>query len=208
MAVKSPFLVYQDFMSPFECDEVLKHIRLAVNYDANGFANKQDFANDLAQELIFEKFKHLIPEISGYYGIKYKGTELINFQQIPAGTNGLPESPRCYNATYMKKKWVRTKDVDLTCVLWFNDYNDKPPFDPREQVYGGRLEFPAYDFSLQPQKGTLIIYPAGPHFISGISNVNEGTLYQARFNIAADDIWLYDPKNYQGHYSEWFQEHV
>jgi hypothetical protein len=116
----------------------------------------------------------------------------------------------CENAKFLRKKWVKTKDVDLVGYLWLKDYGGGVPLDPRIEVYGGKLEFPAYNFSLVPQRGTLILFPAGPHFITAISPILVGSLEQVKITVKlkTDDggLWLYDPKNFPGTYQEWFSE--
>lgn len=207
---KSPFLVYQDFLSPKACQEILDMVKIgAPNLDADGFPTKLERFHTQAEEKLFSKFKDLVPEIEEHYGLTYKGTEHIVFQHFPEGIKGLAEKPHCENSHYSRKKWVKVRDRDLTAVLWLKDYNDKVPLDPRTEVYGGKLEFPAYGFSLQPQRGTLMIYPSCPHFITATSPVLVGDSYVARFHIAADSengAWLYQPENFPGTWQEWFEE--
>lgn len=204
---KSPFLVYQEFMSPKACQEILDQIKVtAPNRDADGYATKLERFHSTAEDKIFDRFKPLIPEIEAHYNLKYKGTEHLVFQHFPEGMKGLAETPQCQNSQFLRKKWVKVRDRDLTGILWLKDYNDKVPLDPKIEVYGGKLEFPAYNFSLQPQRGTLMIYPAGPHFITATSPVLVGDLHAVRFHIAADGTWLYQPADFAGTWQEWFEE--
>lgn len=103
------------------------------------------------------------------------------------------------------------KDIDLTAVLWLTQFNDKAPLDPRIEVFGGRLEFPAYGFGFSPEVGTLVIHPAGPHFIWAVSQVQVGSLHQARFNITGrtedDGFWNYNPQNFPGDWKAWLNEY-
>ena len=210
--VKSPFLVYQEFLSPKQCQEIVDMVKInKPDTDAAGFPTKMDRYHADAEAKIFAKFKTLVPEIEAHYGLKYKGTESLVFQQFPEGMKGLAEQPHCENSQYLRKKWVKVKDRDLTAILWLKDYHDKVPLDPRHEVYGGKLEFPAYNFSLQPQRGTLLVYPAGPHFITATTPVLVGNLNAVRFHIASDSTdgpWLYQPANFPGTWDQWFQEYV
>lgn len=207
--IKSPFKVYQDFLSPKHCDAIVDRISAKGGHvDKDGRPMVMERLDQESQDIIFDRLKPMVPELEEYYGLTYKGTEKIKFQGFPEGMNGPAEKPRCFNAEYLRKKWVKVAPVDLTAVLWLSDFQDKAPLDTRYEVYGGKLEFPAYDFSLVPQRGTLIIYPAGPHFISAISPVMVGNLYQARINIGAEGQWLYQPSNFQGKYQDWFQQYV
>lgn len=202
---KSPFLVYQNFISPKLCDQILEKIEVKEpTLDDDGFATKMERFNIESQDIIFSKFKTIIPEIEKYYDLKYRGTEEILFQYFPV-SSGLAEEPNCANSKYLRKKWVKTKDRDITGILWLKDYNNVVPIDVKTEVYGGKLEFPQYNFSLHPQRGTLIMYPAYPHFITAISQILVGELYCARFQVSADQ-WLYQPDKFPGTWSEWFRE--
>lgn len=204
---KSPFLVYQEFLSPKACQEVLDLIKVtAPNRDADGYATKLERFHSEAEDKIFSRFKPLIPEIEAHYNLKYKGTENLVFQHFPEGMKGLAEAPHCENSQFLRKKWVKTRDRELTGILWLKDYHDSVPLDPKFEVYGGKLEFPAYNFSLQPQRGTLMIYPSGPHFITATSPVLVGDLHAVRFHIAADGQWFYQPADFAGSWQEWFEE--
>jgi hypothetical protein len=91
----------------------------------------------------------------------------------------------------------------LVGFLWLKSYHDAVPLDPRIEVYGGKIEFPTYNFSLTPVEGTLVIYPATPHFVTAISHVMLGSLEQIKFNIKLSN-WAYDPSNFPGTYKDWF----
>ncbi len=209
MTVKSPFLIYQEFLSPKACDQVLDLIKVsAPNLDKEGNPAKMERFHNDAEDLIYQRFQPLIPEIEAHYGLKYKGTERLLFQYFPEGMPGIAETPHCESSAFVRKKWVKVRDRDLTGILWLKDHQHEPPLDLDTEVYGGKLEFPAYNFSLQPQRGTLILYPAGPHFITATSQVLVGHHYVVRFHIAADGIWLYQPSEFGGTWKEWFAEHA
>jgi hypothetical protein len=205
---KSPFLIYQNFMSPKACQEILDAVKTAPNRDIDDNPTKMERFHSGAEDKIFSVFKPLIPEIEEHYGLKYKGTENLVFQHFPEGMKGLAEAPHCENSQYLRKKWVKVRDRELTGILWLKDYQDSVPLDPSIEVYGGKLEFPAYGFSLQPQRGTLMIYPSGPHFITATSPILVGDSHCVRFHIAAEDLWLYNGEDYPGDYTKWFGEYM
>lgn len=210
MTVKSPFLVYQNFLSPKACDSILSKIQTqSPNLDTEGNPVKMERYCDDAEDIIFHKLQALIPEVEEHYGFKYRGTEKVVFQHYPEGMKGNCAEPHhAENSQYLRKKWVKVRPVDITGILWLKDYNDRPPFDNGSDVFGGKLEFAAHNFSLTPQKGTLVLFPAGPHFIKAISPVLVGDLYQAKVNIGAEGVWLYQPSNFPGHFSDWFKEYA
>jgi hypothetical protein len=139
------------------------------------------------------------------------------FQYYPENAKKPAETPGCENSEFSRRKWVKTRDVDLTGVLWLKDFNNNVPLDPRTEVYGGKLEFPVYNFSLVPQRGTLVLFPAGPHFISAISPILVSSLYQVKINmcLTAHDggMWFYQPQQFpydegRGALMSWFEEYI
>lgn len=207
--IKSPFMVFQEFLSPKQCTEILKIIAIgAPSKDKDGYTVKVERFNNEAENIIFSKFKRVIPSLETHYDLTYKGTEHLLFQNFPEGMKGMAENPHCENSEYIRKKWVKIRDRDITGILWLKDYNEKVPLDITSEVYGGKLEFPAYQFGLQPQRGTLVLYPSYPHFITATTPVLVGSSDVIRFHIAAKNNWLYDPSKFKGNYSEWFKEYT
>ena len=218
MTIRSPFLIYPEFISPKKCQEIVSQITVsAPNFDVDGNPLKMERHHLEVEDFLYSKLKTKINDIEDRYDSSFKGAEKMVFQFYPENQKAPAESPGCENSRFIRKKWVKVKDVDLVGFLWLKDYNDQAPLDPRTEVYGGKLEFPAYNFSFTPQAGTLVIFPAGPHFITAISPVLIGNLYQVKMNlcISPDDgsgMWMYDPKRYpagkSGFIQSWFNEHV
>lgn len=203
---KSPFLVFQDFLEPEDCDKIAQEVRVIPNVDPDGTPLAMERHYAPLEDDIFEKLKKLTPKLESHYtGFKYRGTEHLIFQQFPA-TGKMAEEPHCENAVYKRKKWVKVRDRDLTGVLWLKDYRDTPPFNTQTQVLGGKLEFPVYNFGFQPQKGTLVLYPACERFIALTSAILVGELQCVRVHIAGHGNWLYDPVGYPGDFRTWFSQ--
>lgn len=201
---KSPFVVFQNFLSPKQCEAVVNSLGFYTpDMDPKGDPIKMYRHHDQSQAMIYDRLQQHIPQIMSYYGTEYKGTEQMIFEYLAQGTTS---EPLCENSNYVRKKWVRTKDRDLTGVLFLCDYNENPPFDSDYEVYGGKLEFPQHNFSFHPQRGTLITYPSGPHFINANAEVFTGDLIQARVHIAAKLPYLYNPAEFPGDYRSWFKE--
>lgn len=218
MTIRSPFLIYPEFISPKKCQEIVSNIEVKIadrDKDDNPIKMERHFDN--GEEFIYQKLKEKIPEIESRYDSSFKGAEKMIFQFFPENQKSAAENPGCENSKFLRKKWVKTKDVDLVAYLWLKDFNDTAPLDPRTEVYGGKLEFPAYNFSFTPQAGTLVIFPAGPHFITAISPILISSLYQVKINICltpndGGNMWMYNPALYPvgkgGFISSWFNEHV
>lgn len=218
MTIRSPFLIVPDFISPKKCQELIKSIEVtSPNYDQNGDPQKMERHFLEGEDFLFANLKEIIPQIENRYDATFKGAEKMIFQFYPQNQKVPAEQPGCGNSKIVRKRWVKHRDVDLVGYLWLKDFNDTAPLDPRTEVYGGKLEFPAYNFSFTPQAGTLVIFPAGPHFISAISNVLIGDLYQVKMNICltpndGSGMWMYDPAKYpagkRGFIDSWFSEHL
>jgi hypothetical protein len=203
MAVaKSPFYVIQNFLSPKLCEKIVDDLDFySPDYDKEGNPVKMYRYKEDAELIVFNRLQPLIPKLMEYYDAEYRATETIQFEYFAAGVD--PE-PICENSNYVRKKWMRTKDRDITAVLFFSDYNDNPPFDSDYECYGGKLEFPQHGFGFNPQRGTLIVYPSGPHFINATSTVQSGDLIQARIHMATKLPYLYNPTQFPGDYRSWF----
>jgi len=205
MKTKSPFIVKQDFISPLLCEELIDVLDfIKPDSDIDGVPLKTIKFNELGGDAIFENLHDIIPEISSHYGIDYVGTERMVFEWYTAGCHG--EKPHCENSNFVKQKWLRTKNRDLTGVLFLNDHNDSAPFDEDFEVYGGKLEFPQWHFGFNPQRGTLVLFPSVPHFINNTTKILAGDLYQVRFHIAAEKPLLFQPDDYPGSFVDWFEE--
>jgi hypothetical protein len=206
----SPFHVVEEFISPLHCERISKELALRVpNFDENGGVMK--YKRDLPTEILYPLLEELnaqIPELEQRY----------DAQIVPAGTQSRfvqyfedqkrkPEEIGCENSVYARKKWTKVKDFDLVGFLWLKDYNNSVPLDPRTEVYGGKLEFPAWGYSLTPARGTLVIYPAGPNFITSLSHVMFGTLEMVKFGFKLSqdgEPYVYDKSKHPGTFTEWF----
>lgn len=208
----SPFHVVEDFISPLQCEKIIAELGINVPSlaeDGHPLKNERIIKDpDLLahiQEVIIENGE----AIQVRYNAQIKGMETPLFQQYFEDPKKPCEGHGCESSRFVRKKWVKTKDIDLVGYIWLKDYGNGVPLDPRFEVYGGKLEFPAYNFSLIPQRGTMVMFPAGPHFITAVSPVLVGSLEQIKFTIKLttndDGLWFYDPKFFGGTYQDWFE---
>lgn len=202
--VKSPFYVEQDFLSPLMCEEIIDDLHfLYPDTDIEGIPIKTAKGHERSEEIIFSKFSAVVPKLEKHYNVECRGTEPMMFEWYAQACQGA--KPHCENSNYVNKKWVKLRDRDLTCVLFFCDYQEKTPFDSDFEVYGGKLEFPQHRFGFNPQRGTLIVFPSGPHFINNTTPILAGDLYQVRFHVATVKQYKHDPKMFPGDYESWFE---
>lgn len=201
---KSPFIVYENFLSPKVCEKIVDDLGFySPDVNQDGDPIKMFRYREDAEAVIFDRLEMLIPQLMEYYVADYRGTEQMIFEYLAQGTTS---EPICENSSYIRKKWARTKDRDLTGVLFLSDYNDNPPFDSDYEVYGGKLEFPQHGFGFNPQRGTLITYPSGPHFINASSAIIAGELHQVRIHMATMAPFMYQPVDFPGNYQSWLKD--
>lgn len=202
MRPKSPFVVRQEFLSPLKCEEIVDLMDVTTP-DVDDYNNILPSIrhNDKGEQIIFDRFQQLFNGIEKYYNVDYRGTEKMLFEWYPQGSKG---KLTCDSSEYMNKKWVRTRDRDITAVLFLSDYNESAQFDSLYEVYGGKLEFPTHNFGFNPERGTLIIFPSSPHFINAVAPVQVGDLFQVRIHIATRSPFLYQPGGFPGNFLSWF----
>jgi hypothetical protein len=219
MTMPSPFLILQDFLSIKQCEELVERFKITTpNTDSEGLAIKLQriIRPDEGQDFFINKLYQHIGAIEEKYDAIYSGIENPYIIHYPENDKRPAEPVGCENAKFFRKKWIQTKDVQLVGHLWLKDFNDAPPYDPAFEVYGGKLELPAFNISLTPQRGTLVIFPAGPHFVTAISPVVIGDLYQIKFNISITakngGLWIYNPQNFpissKGVIQDWFSDYL
>lgn len=200
--IKSPFLVIQDFVSPQTCEDIVDMLEFyAPDVDKDDKPIPTTKSNETVEQVIYERFLQVLPDIEQYYNIEYKGMERIKFEWFPQGSQG---EHHAENADFLRGKWLRTKQRDLTAVLFLSDYQELEAFELEFEVYGGKLEFPQHKFSFNPTRGTLVIFPSDPHFINITTPVFAGDLFQARLQIAAKNMYIYNPQEFPGNYTMWF----
>lgn len=199
---KSPFLVFRGFLSPKICEEIINSLGFYTpDANADGDPIRMTRFHEPSEEIIYDRFSEILPKITEYYDIDLRGTESIQFEYYAEDVAAVPQ---CENGDWIRKKWVRTRDRDLSCVLFLSNAQDKIPFDADYEVYGGKLEFPQHQFGFNPERGTLIVFPSGPHFINAFSHIIAGELFVARFHVAAMMPYLYNPLEFPGDYRSWF----
>ncbi len=202
MTPKSPFIVYQEFLSPLMCEEIIDNMDVTVpDIDKDGLPLPSTRHNDKSEKIIFDRFQRLFEGVGKYYGVDYRGTEKMLFEWYTSGSKG---NLSCDSCDYINKKWVRSRDRDITSILFLSDYNQNAAFDSLYEVYGGKLEFPNHGFGFNPERGTLIMFPSTPHFLNAVAPVMAGDLFQVRIHIATQSPFMYQPGDFPGNFLSWF----
>lgn len=211
MKSKSPFYVVQEFFSPLLCEQIVDGLSfIEPNLSKEDEPMLTIKNNEKFEKIIFHYIQKEMSNIEAYYpGFVYKGMKPVEFKWYPMGYMS-QESIVCENSTFIEKKkvWLRNRDRDLTCVVFLSDFNSSVPFDSAYEVYGGKYEFSQYNFGLNAQRGTLVIYPSGPNFLNAVAPVEYGDLFLAKFHLAGKLPYVYQPSEFPGKVSDWFAPYV
>lgn len=203
--INSPFYTIENFISPANCQVLIDKFgaRDTASAKAHSTALDPEYMAHLSERLADH-----IPDIQSRYQADAELPVDGMFKQYFENPSTPCELHGCANAKLLRRKWLKTKDFDLVGFVWLKDFNNGVPLDASYEVYGGKLEFPIYNFSLLPQRGTLVLFPAGPHFITAISPVLAGSLEQLTFGIKLTNtdksMWFYEPSQFPGDYTNWF----
>ncbi len=192
-------------MSPKVCEYLCDKVGFTdPDYDEKTkVALKMTKFDQEVQNAVYDRFEKKIPEIELYYGCKHKGTEQMMVEWFAETSVGESQSE---NSRYLNKKWIRTRNRDLTGILFLSQYHDGADFDSDYEVYGGKLEFFQHKFGFNPERGTLIMFPSVPHFINATAQIQAGELYQVRFHMITQEPYMYDPSKFPGDYRSWFTD--
>lgn len=207
MESKSPFFVVEDFLSPKQSDQIVDALNIVeCDEDPHGNPIKSTRYNPYCESIIFNKLEDIKEEVERYYSLTWDGTTTMTFEFFPEEcADGL--QPECSNSVMVNNKWTKVRNRDLTGIVFLSDYNTDGDenFDPSFEVFGGRLQFPVHKFSFNPKRGTLVLFPAGPHFIHAISPIYAGDLFLVRFHVSSRTKWTYSPSAFPGNFRHWFQ---
>jgi hypothetical protein len=204
MNSKSPFLVIENFLTPLECEAAVDRSYFNFpNKDIDGRAIKTFTRNIATEELILDRMDGVLDMMEDYYeGYEHGGILPIEVEMYPE--KSVLEGTRCENSLY-NGKWLRVNDQDFTAILFLKDDNSSTNFDDYYEVYGARLQFKNYNFSFHPQRGQLIIFPSGPHFLNAIIPPSLGDLYQLRMQFVGLKPYTFDPTKFPGNHTTWFK---
>ena len=170
--------------------------------DKEGHPIKMTRHNEKHEEELYFRFQVIKDEVFAHFNSEYRATEKMQFEYL---AQGVKTEPECASSQYLRKKWVKTRDRDLTAFLFLSDYCDNEYFDGEYEVYGGKLEFPQHNFGFNPERGTLIVFPSDPHFIYANAPIVAGDLIRVKLNFAAKEHVLFQPAEFPGDYTTWFK---
>lgn len=213
--VHSPFHVIHEFLSPLLCDQMIQELGIKTPSfeldEETPIPNHRLLTNTRYHNIVKNRAQDEADAIEKRYDATIVGMNEPQFSQYFENPKAPCVAHGCENSKFLRKKWVKVKDIDLVGYVWLKDFNNGVPLDPSFEVYGSKLEFPAYDFSLMPKRGTCVIFPAGPHFISAVSHVFAGSTEFVKFGLKLEtndienSMWFYQPSKFPGTYKDWFK---
>lgn len=204
---KSPFLVEQDLFSPLLCDQVIDNLADAfIQYETNNEGDPlvTSCNDESSSNLILNTVEHkLIPTIEKHFNVTIDKMSQPQFLWYPE--NFKDDGVKCDNSDYIERKWVKTRSRDFSVTIFLCEYCDSVPFDNDYEVYGGKIEYPQYNFGFNSERGTAIVHPSDPRFLHHVDQVYTGDLLLARLFLVANESYLYNPNEYPGDYRSWFE---
>lgn len=209
--IHSPFHIVEDFVSPLRAQTFLKQLALREpnrNKADEPLKFERVVTPDMAGDVL-SALEDLGPALEARYGAQVWGEPSLTFQQFPENPK-VPALPHTAEGwIYHRKNWVKNRDIDLVGFIWLKTFHNSVPLDPSFETYGGKIEFPAMNFSLTPVQGTLVLFPATPHFVHAISHVMVGSMEQIKVHVKLrkDGVqWQYNPANFPGNFQQWFTQ--
>jgi len=205
MTIKSPFLIIKDFLSPLECEEILQIYDWNFNnVNENGKPIKSIVPSPLYSRRIWNHLEDCFDDIQEYYDIDIKHVDEVYFEWYPE--NCVDEGLRCENSIYNNGKWSIVNRNDFSVIIFLKDYCISKDIDPDYECYGGQLEMINHKFKFSPERGTAIIFPSNQYFVNRTIPSKVGDVCQIRTHITCEQLFNYNPSDFQGDYTLWFRE--
>lgn len=206
MVNKPPFFLVRNFISPLMCENIITDLgihRTPPMMSQAGNPKEMLFVNKLNERRLADVFDRYIEELENHFGADYLGTHSIHFEWYPTGSKVKNAKSDGY-VLDRDNQWVRNKEIDLVGILWLNDYNPNgDTFDESYEAYGGKLEFPNFNISFNPERGSLVVFPTAPNFVYTISDVYGGDMTVAKFTIRTEKPYAYDANKFNHDPTEW-----
>ena len=200
---KPPFFVVDEFLSPLECEDIVNRSFFEFPNTVNGVPVKSVTQNTLTQNRVLPYLEVLTPYLEQYFGYEHGGILPLNIEYYPEGCK--QEGIRAENSILRDGKWHRVTENDFTGIIFLKDASTDKNFDDEFEVYGSTLQFPNHDFSFNPSRGRLIVFPSAANFNNTTISPKLGDVYQIRFHIVAMDTYNYDRHQFPGNYKTWFK---
>lgn len=199
---KSPFVVLPELLSPLQCEMMVDSMNLTIpQFDEDDNVKPLVLINELMEMRLADATLQLCDIIDDHYDVSVKSVSKHRFIWYPEEYSD--KKVICDNSKFMDGSWVRKNKYDFSAIIFLSDYNENPKFDDFYEVYGGRVQFPTFDFSFMPQRGHLIIYPSSDNFMYNISDVKAGDLNIIQVFFQCDEPYEHDYTKFENNYKQW-----
>lgn len=186
MSKESPFFVIEDLLSPLQCERLLK-----MNFVQNAGKCTRGL-NQGNIPIVSHALSDYTEQINQRYNAELSEDMKLLFQQYPEDATNPAQFPLIDGWEVSRRKWSKVKNIDLIGFIPLKSYCDSIPIDLSFEVYGGKLELMNFNFSILPERGSLILMPCVPNFVYAISPINFGTFEMIRVNYTFKSEWNFD----------------
>jgi hypothetical protein len=114
-------------------------------FDEDGDVKPFVTINNLLEMRLADQILQMCDIIDEYYGVTVESVSKPRFTWYPEGYSD--SIVKCDNSQYKSGSWGRNNQYDFSALIFLSDYNKNPEFDGMYEVYGGKLQFPNFDFS-------------------------------------------------------------
>ena len=200
---KSPFILIEDFISYEQCEDIVLNLKHTIpNRDAKNHPIKTIKTNQLAEIRVMAAVDALLDKAEEHYRFKTLNVSPFNFEWMAEGFQG--ENPKPDNGMFFNGKWVKSKDIDFTILIFLSTSKNTSITDTLMESFGGKLEFFNHNLTITPKAGTMIMFPSNEHFLNAFTEVSLGNLNVIRCHITAKEPFVYKSADWPGDYRTWF----
>lgn len=200
---KSPFVVFDSFIDGATIDAIINPIvQDIVSIEDAEYVKSYELPPELLSS-IGNALVAEYPYLSYYYG-----TQIVGIKKFSVSVLDVTDEPKVHvpNHEWLRQKWVKLNRGDLIATLFLTSditFNEAAAEDAIFSK-GGSIEFTSFNFTHPATAGTLVIYPCTPHFMRAFSEVTHGVGLRIDMHIVTETPYIYDPQQFPGTFTEWF----
>jgi len=200
---KSPFILIEDFIESSQCEDIVLSLKNTIpNRDIKNNPLRTIKSNQLAEIRLMPKVDEILDIAEPYYGFETLNISPFLFEWMAEGYKG--ESPKPDNAIQLNGKWLKSKDIDFTILIFLSTTKENNLTDSLLESFGGKVEFFNHGLTITPKAGTILMFPANEYFLNNYTEVALGNLNVVRVHITSKVPYKYSPDNFPGDYRTWF----
>lgn len=126
-ASKSPFVLFENFVSPLMCEDIIDRLdHTTPDRDEKNNPHKTIKFNRLTEIRLLPGIEEeLVPYLEQYYGYEHKGISPFEFEWFPE--RGTVPQARCENSEYVNGKWHRVNNHDFVGIIFLNSQQETVP---------------------------------------------------------------------------------